>query len=459
MLGYFTIGILALVVFLTAIFRGHALLYLYAFVLPFFGIIAEVGVQVTPFLIVALGMILHLGLKQAPLVLPKALMPFIIYAIGFSVIMSFFLPSEIYQYPPLRGQWRWVSQIIVFLLLMTPVFFVMNVQPNREQLIKAISWFLMAMVCICLTGFVQIFVFKLTGTDLFPINMFTNEVVKDELRSALARISSNEKVLRMTGFGAGEPKHFGYSCSIAFILNLLCGMYFPLIGFRKLLLRFCLGAIFLAGVLLSLSTQAYFVLGISVFLLTVIVFFKYGVKSRKFIVLVTLCVSGTMVILVNDYSRRLVELRIFERLEETGAVEDFNQTIYTFLKHNPSYMIWGTGMGNVHFWANEYIPKEFRYYMSNSIFVAKAGFLRLVSELGFFGLLLFSTAFIMLGWRIRQNLRLHYAPEGELVLMFLILVIINYFVTSDASPYYIFSIALAFLYLQTTRPLKHGTLR
>src|SRR6187401_937415 len=109
MLGYVTIGIFAVIVMITAFIQGKALLYLYAIGLPFFGIIAEIGVQVTPFLIVSVGMILHIALKKGPLQLPKALMPFILYAIFITFLMSFFLPVEVYNYPPLRGRYRWIA--------------------------------------------------------------------------------------------------------------------------------------------------------------------------------------------------------------------------------------------------------------------------------------------------------------------------------------------------------------
>jgi hypothetical protein len=60
--------------------------------------------------------------------------------------------------------------------------------------------------------------------------------------------------------------------------------------------------------------------------------------------------------------------------KKTGAIEDFNQTIYNFLDDNRGFLVLGTGMGNVHFWSADYIPREFKYYMHNSVYVAKAVF-------------------------------------------------------------------------------------
>ncbi len=458
MLGYVTLGIFAMIVLIAAFIQGKALLYLYTIALPFFGIVAEIGVQVTPFLIVSVGMLLHMAMKKESMQLPKTLMPFILYAIFFTFIMSFFLPVEVYNFPPLRGRYRWLAQLIMFTLVVTPIFFVLSVRVDRKLLFNVINCFLTVVFCISLTGVIQIIIYRLTGTDIFPINLFADEIVEDKVRSALAAISMNEKVLRMTGLGAGEPKHFGYTCAVAFILNLLISLVIPPHGIRKLAWRMIMAVIFFVCVLLSLSTQAYLVLVISLCMLTFILMFRYGLKSKRFLILNSLLIAGAITLFVNNYTRRLVELRIYERLEDTGAVEDFNQTIYSFLIDNPGFLALGTGMGNVHFWADDYIPKEFRYYMHNSVFVAKAGFLRILSELGIVGLLLYYGGFLVLIWRIFQSLRKNYFPEGEIVLVFLLIVITNNLITADSAPYHIFALALAYLFLQTTKPPNHETL-
>ncbi len=458
MLGYVTLGIFAVIVLIAAFIQGKALLYLYTIALPFFGIVAEIGVQVTPFLIVSVGMLLHMAMNKESLQLPKALMPFILYAIFFTIIMSFFLPVEVYNYPPLRGRYRWIAQLAMFTLLVTPIIFVLSVRIDRKILFNIMNCFLTVVFCICLTGIIQIIIYRLTGTDIFPINMFTNEIVEDKVRSALAAISMNEKVLRMTGLGSGEPKYFGYTCAVAFILNLLISLVIPAQGTRKLAWRIIMAVIFFVCILLSLSTQAYIVLIISLTLLTLILMFRYGLKSKRVLILNSLLIAGTITLFVNNYTRRLVELRIYERLEDTGAVEDFNQTIYSFLTDNPGFLALGTGMGNVHFWADDYIPKQFRYYMHNSVFVAKAGFLRILSELGIVGVLLYYSGILVLFWRIFQSLRNNYFPEGEILLVFLVIVITNNLVTSDSAPYHIFALALAYLFLKTTKASTHEAL-
>jgi O-antigen ligase len=102
-------------------------------------------------------------------------------------------------------------------------------------------------------------------------------------------------------------------------------------------------------------------------------------------------------------------------------------------------------MGNIHFWAADYIPRQFAYFMTNSVFVAKAGFLRILSELGILGLLLFLAAFGYAGWKLYKINRIRPSAVQGIVLGFLFLALIDYFVTSDASPYYIFALMLTSL--------------
>ena len=55
----------------------------------------------------------------------------------------------------------------------------------------------------------------------------------------------------------------------------------------------------------------------------------------------------------------------------------------------PQYLLFGSGVGNIHNLAAQYIPQEYLHYMKDNIFVAKSGYLRIISELGLLGMFLF----------------------------------------------------------------------
>lgn len=445
MLGYLTIGVFALIVFWAAFFKPKALSQIYAFSLPFFGVIAEVGLQVTPVLVVALGMLTYLILSVLPhLHLPIAITPYLFYILAVCIVMSFFLPEAVSKFPPLRGEFRWVSQIIVFVLLITPVIFLYNLKPSKDEILVMLNVFIGTTVFLCFTGLAQLYIYKISGKDIFPINMFAPGEKEDIIRSALSRLSENIKVLRMSALGGGEPKHFGYTCVMAFNLLFLRWIYVGKSGIRRGLINLIIAVLLIVCVFLTLSTQSYILLGLDVILLLFLMLFFVGFKKKRVFMLLVVMGIGAFLILRNVYTRTLIEARIYNRLEETGALEDFNLTILDFLKDNPRYILFGTGLGNVHFFAYPYIPNEFKYYMRDSVFVAKAGLLRIVSEQGIVGLVLFLGIIVFLILRLSRNIP-HLKPQWRyLGLCMLLVTIINFMISSDSSPFYIFSIAVCF---------------
>ena len=88
-----------------------------------------------------------------------------------------------------------------------------------------------------------------------------------------------------------------------------------------------------------------------------------------------------------------------ERTLGRTYIEDFDGAILRFLADQPRHLWIGVGLGNAHLYANDYLSVHARYAFDTA-FVAKGGYLRLLSELGVIGLLLF------LGWIIVQIRRL-----------------------------------------------------
>ncbi len=420
--------------------------------LPFYGIIAEVGVQVTPVLVVSVGMIISLLLMGIQhITFPKVLVPYVIYILLLSICMSFLLPDQVQHYPLFRGRLRWVSQLFVFFLLIAPIIYYFNRRPSVKELVTIGNVFIWTAVFLCLTGLFQLYIYNTTGKDIFPINLFSQIKEKEDLRSALSKIGGNLKIFRVNGIGGGEPKHFGYTSVIAFNLHIINWIFRGASVTKVRLVNIGIAILFLVSILLSLSTQSYLLLAMDVLLLLLLMLIKLGFNSKRLLLTMGFVVLAAFVLLENKYSSKLIEARIYERLLETGAVEDFNETIMSFIKDEPGYIWFGTGLGNVHFWAYDYIPKEFRYYMQDSVFVAKAGILRIVSEQGIAGLLLFLVVimYILINlWKARKSLDY---GIGYIAFCFLIMVIMDYFVSSDSSPYYVFAILFGFSVLRQKR--------
>lgn len=454
MLGLVTLCVIGLVAMWCAIFRPRALLFLYPASLPFFGVIAEIGVQITPFLIISLGMLLAMAIRTIPTRSPKILLPFLIYTLLITIFMSFFLPDSVMNYPLLRGQLRWLSQIIMLILIYLPIVFYVSMKPTAKEIFTAMDIFIFTMVFLCFTGIIQLIIFKHSGNDPFPINLFAGETKDQEFRSALSRISRNVKILRMSSLGGGEPKHFGYSCVVAFSLHILKMIFTPPKRKKRFLLNLSIAVLLMICVILTLSTQAYLVLGVCILFTFIFVARFFGFRRLKTWYFLMALSLGIIFLIRNEYINRLLEARLYERLEATGIIEDFNLTIIDFLKDQPWFLIGGTGLGNVHFWAGEYIPKEFQYYMKDHIFVAKAGFLRIMSEQGIIGLLLFLIIPFLLLIRLNKKLRISKMSLNYIAYCFLLITIINFIVTSDSPPYFILSFIFAFSVLQIPAQLS-----
>jgi len=70
-------------------------------------------------------------------------------------------------------------------------------------------------------------------------------------------------------------------------------------------------------------------------------------------------------------------------------MEDWNEAVMGFISDHPKYLLTGVGLGNIHLYAQKYIPDYALHYMADNVFVAKSGFLRILSETGIIGFLLF----------------------------------------------------------------------
>ena len=454
MLGYWTILVFFTIVLWAAILRPMALWYLYAAALPFFGIIAEVGLQVTPILVVSVGMFIAIMLKGINhVMIPGVIMKYFFYATLITIVMSFNLPEEVSDYALFRGRLRWVAQIIVMLLFFMPVLFLYIKTPDIKKISIIISTFCGTVGVLCVLGILQLLVFKTTGKDIFPIDLFSPQDEMIASRSAFTAILKNEQVLRVSSCGAGEPKHFGYTCAIALTLYLLRLIYTERDYLKRIYVHMGMVALLIINIILTLSTQSFLILGINILLLFMIILFRRGLFSGLTLTYFFFLALGSIVIARNDYVNQVMQARIYERLEETGVVEDFNITIINFLKDNPLFLVTGTGLGQVHFFAQDYIPRNFRYYMRDSVFVAKAGSLRVISELGIIGFLLFVSIVFYLVYRLSLLRRISRHSLIAIVLTFIMLVNFDYLVSSDSPPYYIFSFVLGLTLLARRKEL------
>ena len=64
-------------------------------------------------------------------------------------------------------------------------------------------------------------------------------------------------------------------------------------------------------------------------------------------------------------------------------------------------------MGNIHNLSADFIPIKYLHYMKDNIFVAKSGYLTLISEYGIVGFILFMLIIIKLISKLKRNMNLY----------------------------------------------------
>jgi len=130
----------------------------------------------------------------------------------------------------------------------------------------------------------------------------------------------------------------------------------------------------------------------------------YALKRAAILASVVAIVFATSNIPIIDVINDRTLTRFVD--SEVGILEDFNDAIIHFLEEKPVYILFGTGLGNVHLFADSYLHPIVAEYASGTAFVAKMGWLRILSETGIFSLLLFVAWIFKLSMSVKSRCRL-----------------------------------------------------
>jgi hypothetical protein len=361
---------------------------------------------------------------------------FYLFIIVNTVAQSLYLPTSARDFPPLQGEWRWLLQLVMWTLLIAPGAVI---GASREQIPKRVYEVLVVSTTILASlAILQFTFYYATGFDLFPLNLFTPD---SEYRAGAFDTSEflGGHVFRACALG-GEPKHLAYSLAISLAIlsaEQLFGGLLNLSQWKKLLFASIQGV----ALLLTFSTQGLGLLALNIVLLLAMAAITRGVTKRQlwFFVLVAI---GSLAIIAVPGLTEIVRMRTIDRLIETRGIEDWNLAVWGWLIDNTWAVPFGVGLGNVHLYAAPYIPAEFLFYMGGRVFVAKSGLLRIVSEAGIVGLLLFFACAVpplKRLWRTRAN---QGSPSGGVAAL-LVLVLLDYMLTADGPTYVFIAIGAA----------------
>lgn len=313
------------------------------------------------------------------------------YAIGWTALQIVIVPEASISGAPLRAETelRSVTQIGWLVLRFTPIFLLPAVLQERKQAFRLVRFYLVSLVVLVLVGWVQVGTWWVAGIDVTPIggvqNLLGTEVrVRHGLFTAFGR-----QILRMSSLG-GEPKGLGQSLAVGLLL-VQGAMWLRTTGRKRLLL---LWAFLLTSMVATFSTSALYVWAGG----TVVLFgylaiargsggraaFGYGLALLATAALV---VTGAVSVLGLDPGA--VQDVAATRTVGRRVLPDFDTAVLGFLGEQPLWGLVGVGLGNIHTYAMPHLPAFALDYAEGQVFVAKSGYLRLLSEIGLIGLGLF----------------------------------------------------------------------
>ncbi len=421
------------------------LAYLYAFFIPFYGVVFEIGLQVTPEKMVTFSMLLYMIISKNKARLSNNVAIYLFFIFLVTIFMSFLLPDYADQFPLVRGRLRWVFQIFYFLMAFAPVYFVPMVLKNQKDIYKFISIFVISVLIQCILALTQYFLYSATGFDLFPIGLF-NATEENAVRTALFGYEGNT-FFRICAL-AGEPKHLAY-----ITLDALLFVYAYILIKGRTIKTAILFSLLGIVIILTYSTQGIILLALDLLLFPVI----YAIYTRKKLVQSFILFLSVFIlaILIWNYSDAgsLLKYRTVDRLSDSGVgetgIEDFDLIILSYFEDNPLRALIGTGLGNIHFFTVDYIPQELMYYAYGNVYASKKGVIKIISETGIFSLFLFIAMFhsvifnishlkIKNGFILNNNILITATPVLSII------IVINYFFTCDGPLFYTFILSVLF---------------
>ena len=415
-LGFF-LGMVAL-----AIRQPRTALLVTVFFAAWSGFDVDFGLRVSAYQITVAAVLavtavrsLQPGWRPQRVAAVRLLAAFLVLGVTLSLCQLAFLPDAdlttgVWRSPLVRAP----IQIALLAFALAPVVLIGWSMKTVADIKSMLRVYLLSIVVLAVIGWIQLILWYRTGVNPLPIGIVNDWLGgADITREGLFDFGSLA-IYRMNSL-AGEPRQLGGALVLAMMAIQAIALTARRVEWRwmaPLWLFFLVTAV----ATYSTSAVAIWLIGTTVQFVTPWVF---GVKIRRSIgqlggaVLVTALPILLAIGAAEANGIPVVDLiadRTVNRIDQNGAVEDFDLAILDFFKAHPEYLAFGTGLGNAHLYAAPYIQPEFRWYAEGNVFTAKPQYLRIVSELGLAGLLLFMTWFGVLLIDVARVLR---RPGGD----------------------------------------------
>lgn len=406
-LGFFAIAILFASALWFALFQPRNSLLIVVFLAPWQGLDSDFGLRLTAYQVFFFPVLLITLLRSAPKGLTKTdtrgtklFFILFLYSTLLTLIQIPFLPEADILGGALRAPaLRSLLQIVMFAFTAAPLFLVPRLARKPDDILMMGKAYILSVTILAFIGWAQLLVWYASGENPIPIGIVNHLLGgATEVREGFYEFSAIP-INRMNSFG-GEPKDLGG----AFVIGLLILQVVLVNGtFQNARNLIWLWWFLAASVIATFSTTAFLLwaLGSSIHIIVFIV--SQGGFSRKAftstISLVRIAVVFVLLIAALGFALEtsgipivdIVYERTIGRLGESefGMFEDFDDAVKNYLFDHPVDALIGVGLGNIHLYADPYLSSEAAEYAHGGVFVAKAQYLRFMSEIGMIGLALF----------------------------------------------------------------------
>lgn len=409
------------------------------FFLPFNLLTVDVGIQLTPFKIIQIIFFFLYSYKLFPFILKKSIFSYYYWYIFIIAIASFFIiqfsTDEYYNdFGFFRGKYRIL--ITFFTSFLDIAYFLAAVQyvTDIDKIKEIFKLFLNGVFVLSVLGLLQFVLFYFFHFNLFPL-IREGEAVDPIFTEASG-------ILRINSL-AGEPKDFASVLMVALLLLVVASELINNIYSNLVINTFFV--LFIVQLILTFSTTGFLILPAIMFYLI----FSGIIKGRNHYWIVLLLFFSFFVFFDFQTLKEVYEIRTSGRFEgrSMGFWEENNKAIIDYFEYNPATLLFGLGHPYVHLYTYKFIPEESFEYMYKSVYVAKAGFLRLLSEGGIILLLFVTFITGLLSLELNKN-RFNYLARLLIALFLLFLVNLT------NANYYLYFLFILYSFLINTRLKK-----
>ncbi|MEW6053100.1 MAG: hypothetical protein AB1552_04815 [Nitrospirota bacterium] len=323
---------------------------------------------------------------------------YVFYALFLTVLFLFMIPEHDKHTVVggfFKNEGRFMYQIGFFLITLNLVLWPIYVIKNEEELFRILKIMVYSVVVLSAFGIVQELSIMLMNYDPFPIHRPTGF----DYEGGSLVIPEAETRHRMNSL-AGEPKHLG----IALIVGMIIILLHRLNGKKIIRYDFIFLIIFLICLVATYSTTGYIWYGVAMVLITLL----YGVRLSRNI-LGLLIAAGITMLVMHFSTGGEPETYIAKTINKAG-LEVQDEAVFDFLKEEPYFAITGLGLGNVHFYADDYLPPRFPLFRDTP-FKGNSGLFLLSGDVGFLGM---SMLFMLIIGLIKSNKKKSVLLNGTL---------------------------------------------